>query len=118
MNEQTQRLDTHFIKNIDFKTVFGSGFYGGFTPSGHLNVFVYTERVPIPSRVSFQLDPVAVNSFSVGPEIDREGKSGLIREVQFGVLFDVKTAEGLMNWLKNQLDNYNQAKNTDAQQQV
>ena len=26
MNEQPKKLDTHFIKNDDFKTVYGSGF--------------------------------------------------------------------------------------------
>lgn len=108
MNEQTQQLDTHFIKNIDFKTVFGSGFYGGFTPSGHLNVFVYTERVPIPKRISFQINPDP-SSPSIGPEIEREGKSGLIREVQFGVLFDVNTAQALSDWLKGKLDDYHRA---------
>ena len=118
MNEQPHKLDTHFIKNSDFRTIYASGGYGGFTPSGHLNVFVYTERVPIPNRISFQLDAVSTNSATIGPEVEREGKPGLIREVQFGVLFDVETAESLMNWLKAKLEEYNYVKTANAQQQV
>lgn len=106
MDEQLPLIETHFIKCDDFRTVYGSGVYGGFTPAGKLNMYVYTERIPVPKRIDLKVD---IESQSVVGEAGREGKSGLVREVQFGVLFDVDTARSMVDWLKRHIAQYDEA---------
>ena len=105
MSNSTVKLDTHYIKTGDFRTVYGSGIYGGFAPDGQLNMFVYTERVPIPQRITLDFD---VESQTVVGEQERDVKSGVIREVQFGILFNIDTAEAMLGWLKSKIEEYKQ----------
>lgn len=108
MDEKTLTLETHFIKNNEFKTVYGSGVYGGFTPAGMLSMYFYTERIPIPIRTTLKQNPASPEQFE---EVEREAKSGLVREVQVGVLIDLDTAQSMMDWLKGHIDNYKEIQN-------
>lgn len=87
MHSEPGRLEIHSIKNHDFRTVFGSGVFGGVTAQGQVNVNFFTERAAIPTKVVYAAaqsdDPLQLT------EIEREGKDGLIREVQAVILMPV-----------------------------
>lgn len=106
MNPKPGKLEIHYIKNNDFRTLFGSGVFGGVTPQGLVNVNFFTERAAIPSKVVYAVngleDPLQMT------EIEREGKEGVIREVHFGVLMDINMAISFREWLDNKIQQIQQ----------
>lgn len=94
-------LDIHFLKNNDFRTVFTSGIFGGVTPNGLINANFFTDRAPLPNRVTYEVDP---SNPVIKKEAERDGKQGFVREVHFGVVFDVATAKSTIEWLQNQIN--------------
>ncbi|MCE7072017.1 hypothetical protein LZG74_17000 [Dyadobacter sp. CY327] len=107
-------IEAHFIKSADFKTVQITGVWGGVMGNGMLNVNLFTERVPIPQKIIFDIDPVT----QVAREKHKDGKTGIVREVQMGVLMDYPTAKSFYeffgNWIKEQELMIHGRKNTDA----
>ena len=104
MSQTLSQIEVHYIKNNDFRTVFGSGVFGGITPQGQMNINFFTERASIPSKVVYAVnqvgDPLQLT------EIDREGKDGIIREVQFGILMDMSMAITFREWLDSKIQEF------------
>ena len=94
------KLETHFVKNNDFKTVQCSGAFGGIAPTGQINMNIYTDRVVIPRSITLEIDD---SSGAPLREVSRDTKNGVIREVQFGILIDVNVAKSLVEWLNGQI---------------
>lgn len=87
-------LDVHYIKNNDFKTVLATGIIGGITPNGLIDMNFFIDRIPIPQKVTHSL-----SGGSLGTEIRKDSKKGIIREVNFGVVLDFTTAKSMLEWL-------------------
>lgn len=94
------KFETHYIKNNDFKTVQGNGVFGGITHNGQINMSFFTDRAPIPKKITLDIDP---GSGEILSEIERECKEGIIREVHFGVLLDKETAKRIVDWLNEKI---------------
>ena len=79
---------------------------GGLTP--RLGVFMsfYSERPPIPQKVTHAVLP----SGTLAQQTDKEGKEGVVREVEAGIILDEATATALVVWLKQQLENIKEIK--------
>lgn len=60
----------------------------------------YTERPAIPLTIVHQ-----TQAAGLGPEIgeEREGKTGIIREVDCNIMFDINTAKNIRTWLDQQI---------------
>lgn len=101
-------FEAHFIKGSDFKTVQGSGVFGGLTSSGQINMNFFTDRAPIPTRIVLDVDP---NTGKVLGEKERETKNGIVREVHFGVLMDINTAKSTVEWLSEKIKQFEEANN-------
>jgi hypothetical protein len=104
MDNQDQKkilLDIHFLKSNDFRTVFASGIYGGPTPNGLINVNFFTDRSPLPNRVTYEIDPT---NPVLKQEKEKEGRKGFVREVHFGVVLDINTAKATIEWLQTQIE--------------
>ncbi len=99
------KVETHYIKNHDFKTIEGSGIFGGLTNNGKINVNFFTDRAPIPKKIILEIDPL---TGKIIQEIERDSKEGIIREVQFGVLLNIDTAKNIVEWLTQKIDEYEQ----------
>ncbi len=97
------KLETHFLKSSDFKTIYGSGVFGGITPQGLININFFTERVPLPTKIVLEVDE---STGQVGGEIEREGKEGIVREVNCGILLDISAAKQLLTWLEDKIHQY------------
>ena len=61
----------------------------------------YSERAPIPRKVSHEWQPPEPNSPDriLGQEIGRDTKFGLVREVEVEVMVDLEMAKSLLGWL-------------------
>ena len=102
------KYEAHYIKTGDFKTVLGSGIYGGLTNTGQINMNFFTDRAPIPTKITFDIDP---DNGNILGELEREIKEGIIREVHFGVLLDVDTAKSIVSWLNDKIEEYKEYEN-------
>jgi hypothetical protein len=94
-------IKQHFVKNNDFKTVPGSGVFGGITNSGLINMVIFTERVPLPENIILEIDD---ELGTIKREVSRDIKEGTMRELQMGVLFDIETAKATADWLNSHVE--------------
>jgi hypothetical protein len=100
-------IDIHYLKCSGYREASCDGAVGGLTPQNKLWVGFYTERLPIPKVVKHQLkfsgkDDLVIDE-SV-PPIPVEARSGLIRNLEFGLYLTSETASELHQWLGRQLD--------------
>jgi hypothetical protein len=101
MNEPKgpKQVPVHYQKTSGFRNIYVSGAYGGAAlGNGLIYMNLFTDRPPIPTLQV--LEPVSGGE----TEISREGKEGLIRDVEIGCIIDVGTAKVLVEWLQNKID--------------
>lgn len=97
---------THFLKNSDYRTIFATGFIGGPTPNGLINIHVLTDRNPIPRSITMDMTQ------NPPKETDKDTKVGMIREVPVGLLLDINTAISLKEWLEKQISTITEIQKT------
>lgn len=104
-NKEPDEITFHFMKSSGYRTVHVDGAFGGLTPKADLAVAFFSERFALPQRTTH-----AVNGHALGPEICREGKKGLIREIEFNCVMDIPTTMKLIDFLQGKVDEYNTLK--------
>lgn len=104
MNSESSKLEFHYIKNNGFCTILGSGVFGGITPQGQLNINFFTERAAIPTKIVYAATQIG-DKLKLD-EIERDGKDGIIREVQCGVLMDINVAISFRAWLDEKINQF------------
>jgi len=94
---QADKIKFYYVKSNHFKSFFANGAYGGLGPNGLINIAFYIERPAIPKAIVHDLEPDG----KLGKEItsEREGKSGVIREVDCNIMMDLNTAKTIRGWL-------------------
>lgn len=71
-------LNFHFIKGPDYREVPVHGALCGINPQGEgLFLILYSERTAIPVSVTNTVDELG----QLGPEVDRQGKEGVVRNM-------------------------------------
>ena len=89
-----------YVRSPSFKVVHCDGGVGAATNQGYLGLGLYSEYPAPPSEVGFEYDQ--------NKQALREGAPShgvvIIRELEVQVLFDVKAARGVSNWLKQWAD--------------
>ena len=93
-------IDFHYIKSNSFRVVHADGVWGGPTPRGYLTMAFYSERHPIPQKLTHELKPEG----TLGDPIVRETKQGVVREVEVEVVLDLEMAKGMFEWLKEKIE--------------
>ena len=68
---------------------------------------LYNERFPFPQKVVHSID-----KDGLGEEVKREGKTGVIREIEVDVLLDENCAIALHKWLGEKISSLQQARET------
>lgn len=106
-----RRITTHFIKSANFRPVLVNGVIGGVTPHGQVYAAVYTERMAIPQSVVYEL-----KDGGLGKAVERVGKTGVVREMDAGLLFDEATARSVAKWLLEKADELKELKSTSRGQ--
>lgn len=104
----TPTIDVHYLKSDIYREASCDGAVGGQTPTNKLWIGFYSERLPIPRVVrhqlqrtdkegEFQIDPNA-------PPVPVEARTGIVRNLEFGLYLTPKAAATLHEWLGAQLE--------------
>jgi hypothetical protein len=88
----------HLIKGNFFRVIHVDGAVGGITPSREIFLSLYNERAAIPQLVEQAISADG----SLGQEISRDGKDGIVREIEVGVMLNAQVAQGIAEWLLKQ----------------
>jgi hypothetical protein len=92
------KVKFHYVKGNFFKVIHVDGVIGGPTPERAVFVALYNQRSPIPQVIEQAISPDG----SLGPELSREGKDGIFREVEVGIVLTPKAAEEIGQFLLQQ----------------
>ena len=89
----------HYAKSNYFRVVHAEGAIGGLTPSREIFVSLFNERAALPKVIEFALSPEG----KLGRELNREGKDGIVREMEVGILMTASAAKNLADFLLSQV---------------
>lgn len=98
--EIPSKIKFNYIKSNQFRVVHADGVIGNGTPRNDLFIGFYSERIPLPDCLTYEVDEKG----KLGNELleEREIKSeGILREVEVGVVVDLNLAKALVLWLSN-----------------
>lgn len=90
----------HYIKSPAYRTVHMDGVYGGPTPTGLIEMTLFSERFPIPTFTRHNLTESGVNPV----EVERIVRDGVVRELEVGAVMTPDAAKTLRDWLSKQID--------------
>lgn len=102
-------IELHYLKTKNYRTYYFDGLYGGITPNGkNIYMDIFLERNSTPQIMKHE-----VIDGTIGKIISKNGKDGIIREVECGLIMDIETARKLRNWLDAKIDEYDEFVNGD-----
>ncbi len=93
----------HYLKSSAYRVIHADGIVGGQTPSGFLQFSFYTERLPIPTMIEHAVTDLGGELKRLGEETRREGKDGVVRDIEVGVIMTFDMATKLRAWLDVQI---------------
>jgi hypothetical protein len=95
----------------NYREVHIDGAFGGITPRNYINLSFYSERFPIPKSSTFEVNENA----TIGKLISNsdDSKIGIIREYEFGVYMDMRTAAELGRFLLEKVNELNKLNNPE-----
>lgn len=86
-------LTYHYIKGASFRVSHVDGAVCGVTPSGGVHLAVFSERAPIPQRVTHQLTAEGKIDTSVAPTT--VVKDGIVRELDVDLVMNLSAAKAI-----------------------
>lgn len=95
-------IDFHYLKMSSYRTYHVDGFFGGLTPPGFIYIDLFLERLPTPTMVKQKVNETG----ELGEEIIREGKLGVIREIECGLVMNITAAKALRGWLDQRIGEF------------
>jgi hypothetical protein len=95
-----REIEFDLIKSSLFRVIHADGAIGGASPQGNIHMALYNERRAIPTKIVH-----AVEDSKLGPEITskRQGRSGMVREVEVDVVLGLEEARALQTWLADKI---------------
>jgi hypothetical protein len=104
----------HYMKSNAFRVIHADGVLGGPTPSGLIHLSFFSERFPIPTVIEHAITDAGGGRRELGKEIAKEGKDGVVREVEVGVMMSLEMAKQLRSWLSNHIQQIETALGDDG----
>jgi hypothetical protein len=95
----TEPLQFHYIKSANFRVVHVDGATGSITPRGLIHAALFSERMPIPRMAAHKIGADG----RIGPPLEQEVRSGIVREVEVSLLMDRNVALSMRDWLTDQI---------------
>lgn len=110
------KIRFNYIKSTAFRVVHVDGCLGGPTPgSGRLlTMSLFNERQAYPTIVEHTAVKDAENVFRMGGEVSREGKQGIVREIEVCAVMGLTMAKKLHLWLGAQIRDLDALPDTEA----
>ena len=96
------KINFHYIKGANHRTIHCDGVFGGATPRGYISMHCFSERAPLPKMIVQELK----EDGTLGEELERETKDGVVRSVEVELLFDQDMAGQIVEWLQRHLTEY------------
>lgn len=93
-------VDVHYIKTHSYRTYFADGVFGGLTPTGKLYMEFFLHRSVTPQIIKYKTSP---EGFISKEEVERIGKSGIVRQIEAGIEMDIHTAKVVREWLDSKI---------------
>lgn len=113
MGDLDKTITYHYIKGTQFRVAHVDGFWGGGAPSGNVSITTFSERQAIPERVVHSVLEKKTDATSavlhVGPELARQGKDGVVRELDISLIMSFQTAQKLHEFLGKTLETMQQS---------
>lgn len=99
MSDGQQKIAFNFLKSPQYRTIHADGVWGGVSPRGWICMSLFSERSPLPNTIEYSL----TEEGKLGEEVVREGKAGIVREIDVTALMDLKLAKALRTWLDDKI---------------
>lgn len=98
-SEELAEVTFHYVKSPQYRTMSVEGAWGSVSPTGAITMSVYSERLPIPKRITH-----TVSDGGLADEVGRESREGVIREVEATMTMTLKTAIAMRAWLDERIN--------------
>ena len=95
----TKQIDVHYLKTCNYRTYHADGVFGGLTPSVKIYMELFIQRAVTPQIIRHK----TATDGMLGEEIEREGKEGIIREIEAGIVMDIDVARVFRAWLDERI---------------
>ena len=107
------KIKFHYLKSSYYRVIHVDGAIGGVTPTGEVFFSLYSQRPPIPD-LTVQL---VSESGQLVEEIkeERQGRDGVVREVEAGLVMSLPVASQLRDWLTQRIDILEKALHNEQQ---
>lgn len=89
----------HYVKGNFFRVIHVDGAIGGLTPSRDVFVSLFSQRAALPRMIELAVLPTG----GLGGETGREGKEGIVREMEVGIVMSADAARDLAHFLLEQV---------------
>lgn len=100
MSKDKKTIEFYYEKSNTYRTYHVDGVFGGLTNTG-IFIDIFTERSYPPSKTIHEI----VDKEKLGDEINTvQDKTGVLRELECGLILDINTAISINKWLKNKID--------------
>ncbi|MFA5181087.1 MAG: hypothetical protein WC405_07175 [Syntrophales bacterium] len=100
MGEKPNKITFKYVYPEDLRDLYVNGLWGGVTPRGELYVHFYSERHPIPKKVTHEItEDGALTGIA-----DIQSGGDAVRLIQTSITMDVHTAVAFRDWLTKQID--------------
>lgn len=93
-----------YIKSNHFRVIFVDGAIGSVSPSGMLQMALFSEREAIPRSIRHALN----SDGRLGDEISSVRRADYVREVDVSATMSIETAKGLITWLQERVEELEQ----------
>jgi hypothetical protein len=98
----------YYEKGNFFRVIHVDGVLGGITPTRNIFVSLYNQRAPLPKVIEQRYLPDG----TLGDEVCREGKTGVFREMEIGLVLTPSVAKEIANFLLEQAKLLQESKQT------
>lgn len=95
----------YYEKGNFFRVIHVDGAVGGMTPSREVFVSLFSQRSALPKSIELAVSPEG----KLGAEISRDGKEGIFREMEIGVVMSAHAANDLAQFLLEQVKLINES---------
>jgi hypothetical protein len=113
-SEGTNVIRVDYLKSTLFRAIHVDGAWGGITPTGSINLVLYSERAPIPKQSSYKVAEDGTLSELREMRVARDVVA--IREVEVSAVLNEAVAIHLRDWLSERIEQLQQFKEAKVEE--